>query len=291
MIKRLLLLCLITAFCSDLFSQRIELPEIGVVQSLEHDSLLHAQGYSYLVESTSRLLSPAQVSEEQFKQRLGEIKNSQIPVFACNLFIPGDLKVVGPAVNENAVLEYVKVVFQRAEAAGVKMIIWGSGGSRRIPDGFDHWKAKTQFISIAKKVADEARKHSIVLALENLNTTEVNFINSLAEGYDIAKAVDHPNFGLCADIYHMLKEDESPAIIVKAKSYVIYCEVAEEEERTAPGIHGENFKPYFEALKKIGYKGKIGIECRWRNVAQEGAPAYQYLKKQLEEVYDTKGSR
>lgn len=285
MIKSLRLLCLITVACSDLFAQHIELPEIGVVQSLEHDSLLHAQGYSYLVESTAKLLSPQHVSEQQFSQKLDRIKNAALPVFACNLFIPGNLKVVGPEVNENAVLDYVKIVFQRAEAAGLKMIIWGSGGSRGVPDGFDHAKAKTQFVSIAKKAADEARKHNIMLALENLNSTEVNFINSLAEGYEIAKAVDHPNFGLCVDIYHMLKEDESPEIIEKAKPYLIYCEVAEEEERTAPGIHGENFKPYFKALKQTGYKGKIGIECRWSNVALQGVPAYQYLKKQLEEVY------
>jgi hydroxypyruvate isomerase len=74
------------------------------------------------------------------------------------------------------------------------MIIWGSGGSRRLPDGVDHTKATEQFVSIAQKVAELAKKYSITLVLENLNSTETNFITTAHEAYLIVKKVDHPNF-------------------------------------------------------------------------------------------------
>jgi sugar phosphate isomerase/epimerase len=265
--------------------KKITTPEIGVVQDIENDSLLYAFGFRYLIESTPKLLSPRTVSDQQFQNTLQKIKSSRIPLFACNLFIPGDLKVVGPNVDAQAVLTFVETVLQRAQAAGLKMIIWGSGGSRGVPEGFDRAKAKEQFIAMGKKLAPLAKKYNIVLAIENLNTTECNFINTVKEALEIVKAVDHKNLRLCIDIYHMLKENESPEVIANTKGYFVYCEVAEKEGRTPPGVHGQDFTPYFKALKNIGYAGKIVIECRWENVPAQGNTAYQTLRKQVDEVY------
>jgi sugar phosphate isomerase/epimerase len=266
--------------------KKTPIPEIGVVQNLENDSLIRAYGYRYTVESVAKLISPKAVTEEQFEENLKKIKKLRKPLYACNIFIPGELKVVGPDVNESAVLSYAEKVFQRCKLAGVTMIIWGSGGSRRLPDGFDREKAKEQFVSVAQKIADLGRRYNMTFALENLNSTETNFITRAEEAFEIVKRVDRKNFGLCVDIYHMLKEGESPSSIEKAASKLIYCEVAEKENRTPPGVHAEDFRPYLSALKKVGYKGKIVIECRWDDFAKQGKDAYQYLSNQLNEVYN-----
>lgn len=259
--------------------------ELGVATEMQNDSVLRAAGFDYLIESTARLLSPRNVTDEQFESLAEKISRSQTTVFACNLFIPGDLKVVGPAVDENAILTYVSVVFKRAQAAGIRMIIWGSGGSRGVPAGFDREKAKGQFVSIARKIGLLAAQHNVVVALENLNSTECNFITTVKEAADIIRAVDHPNIRLCVDIYHMLKEGEPPASILKAKGLVVYCELAEKESRTPPGVNGQDFSPYFEALKKIKYSGKFTIESRWDNLKDQAGNARAELKRQLESVY------
>lgn len=278
---KIFLLATICLYYADVAAQQKSVPEIGVVQDIENDSIIHTFGYRCLVESTNKFLSPNAVSEKQFEEKLAIIKRSRVPVYACNLFIPGELKVVGDQVNEKAILDYVEIVLQRAQRAGLSLITWGSGGSRRIPEGFDRSKARTQFISIAKKIAETASRYNIILALENLNTTEVNFITTVREAFDIVKAVDHKNLRLCADVYHMLKENESPDAIIEAKDYIVYCEVAEKEGRTPPGTHGEDFTAYFKALKKIGFTGKIVIECRWDNLATQGKIAYDALHEQL----------
>ena len=120
----------------------VTIPAIGVVQTLENASMLKEHGYAYIVESVGRIISPRSVTEPQFRENVTRVKQSAIPVYAFNIFIPGNLKVVGPDVNEQAVLAYADSVLQRCKATGVQRIIWGSGGSRRVPEGFDHEKAR-----------------------------------------------------------------------------------------------------------------------------------------------------
>lgn len=284
--KNFFLYIIIMCFIPPAIAQRSGLkPEIGVVQDFEKDSLLYAIGYGSLVESVAKCFSPRKVSEQQFLDNLEKFKKLKISLYAANIFVPGDLKLVGPEVDEAAVLAYVDGVFVRCKQAGVRRIIWGSGGARRVPDGFDKGKAKEQFISIARKVALAAKKYGIDLALENLNHTETNFINTAEEALDIVKKVDHPNFRLCIDIYHMLKEGEPASVIEKSKGYLVHCEVAEKENRTPPGVNGDDFREYLTALKKIGYTGKIIVECRWENVDLQAGLAFKSLQKQIDEVY------
>ena len=280
--KILVILACLTLLGNTLQAQ---MPAIGIVQDYENDSLLNASGYKFLIESIGKCFSPIKVTDQQFEEKLTAIKKLKTPLFAVNLFIPGELKVVGSTVDEMAILVYTEKVLQRCKTANVKMITWGSGGSRRLPDGFDSQKAKEQFITIARKVAAQATKYNIMLALENLNSTETNFITTLDEALDVVKKVNHPNFRLCADIYHMLKENENPAIIEKGKKYIVHCEIAEKEKRTPPGTKGDDFRPYLRALKKINYKGNIILECRWENLKEQAPLAYQALQRQLDEVY------
>lgn len=273
-------------FCFSIAIAQKKLPEIGIVAAIENDSLLHAYGYTCLVEATPKLLSPRNVSDEQFGEYKQKIKTAPMPLLACNVLVPGDLKLVGPSVNEDALLAYLEEVFKRGKDAGIPMFTWGSGGARRIPDNFDREKAKNQFITLARKVAELAAKYNIILALENLNSTETNFITTVEEALEIVKAVDHKNLRLCVDIYHMLMENESPEVIRKTAPYTIYCEVAEKSGRTPPGVNGQDFIPYLTELKNIGYKGKIVIECRWQDVIAQGKDAYNYLHQQIQVAYN-----
>lgn len=265
--------------------RKVTAPEIGIVADFEQDSLLHANGYKYLVESIVKCFSPVKISNEQFDLRLKEFRNLHLSVFAMNIFMPGDMKLVGPDVKEDAILKYAESVFARCKRAGVSMVVWGSGGARRVPDGFDHNKAKEQFINIARKVSVLAKKYKIDLALENLNSTETNFINTVEDAFDVVTKVDQKNFWLCVDIYHMLMEGEQPAVIEKTKKKLIHCDIAEKVNRAPPGVSGDDFRPYLSVLKKIGYSGKIVLECRWTDLPTQLSSARINLQKQIDDVY------
>lgn len=282
--KRWLYVVVVTVFIQATLAQE-KPPEIGIVESLANDSLLYANGYLHLVESIGKIFSPGRVSDQQFDDNLKLIKRLKLSLYAMNIFIPGELKVVGPHVDEAVIIAYAEGVFKRCQLANVSLVVWGSGGSRRIPEGFDVDEAGKQFIMIARKVADVAQRYQITLALENLNRTETNFITSVEEALNVVKRVNHPNFRLCADIYHMLKEKEPVAVIENTKDYLVHCDLAERENRTPPGVQGDDFRAYLNALKKIKFTGKIMLECRWDNLAIQAGPARVYLQKQIDEVW------
>jgi sugar phosphate isomerase/epimerase len=260
------------------------IPQLGIVAPLGQDSLIYASGFRVLGESVGRMLSPS-LTEDQFLQNLERIKNAKCKVFLCNIFFPGSIKIAGPEVDENRVLSYADTVFSRAKKAGIRMIILGSGGARRIPEGYDTVRAYADFTRLCRKLAVLAGQYDITIALESLQAAETNFLVSLNSAADIVRTVDHTNFKLNADIFHMMRGNESPQSIVDAADILVYCEIAEKERRSLPGVKGDDFKPWLRALRKAGYKGYIFIEGNTSEPDIEMPIAFKYLTKQLEEVY------
>jgi sugar phosphate isomerase/epimerase len=263
----------------------VAMPSIGIIYEAEKDSLLFASGYRFLEESIGRSFSPITLDWIKFQQRLLILKQTRCTVYACNLFVPGRLKLVGPGLDQQAVSDYVDTVMRRCKLAGVKVVVLGSGEARRVPPSFDSATARRQFIEVARKMALLAEAQGVVIAMENLNRTETNFGNTVLDVFAMAKEINRPGFKVTADIYHMLREAESPNSIRAAGHWLVHCHIAEEKERAYPGKSGEDFKPYFKALKEIGFNGKIMMECGWKDLQSEAPAALTYLQGQLNDSY------
>ena len=259
------------------------LEKIGISTNIANNNILASAGFSFVEENVREFLVPAE-ADSLFEQKLALLKESKLPVDACNSFLPGDMKCVGSDPAYERILNFGELAFRRAQTAGVKTIVFGSGGARSIPEGFSREEAKNQFISICRKLVSSAQKYNVVISLEPLNTQECNFINSLAEGAEIVQAVNHENFRLLADIYHMLKEDESPANIIKYGHLLYHTHIAEKTDRTAPGVNNEDFTPYFKALKDVKYEGRMTIECNWRNLKEQAAGVLSFMRSQIAKV-------
>jgi len=257
---------------------------LGIVAPIEKDSLISVSGFRLFGESVGRMISPS-LSEEKFKQNLKLIENAKSQLYMCNVMFPSQMKIAGPDVQEQAVLNYADSLFSRARQAKVKVIVLGSGAARRLPDGYDINKATADFILLGKKIAAIAKKYNVKIALENLQSKETNFLNSVKSAADVVRRINHPNFGLNADIFHMRREGELPQSIIDAKDLLIHCEIAEDKERTLPGIMGDDFRPYLRALRMAKYKGPLFVEAGGNYSAAQMAFCHQYLTKQIEEVY------
>ena len=248
-----------------------------------NNGILAAAGYSFVEENVRGFLVPAE-PDSAFEPKLALLKESRLPMEACNSFLPGNLKCVGISLMHEEILKFGETAFRRAQMAGVKTVVFGSGGARAIPEGFSREEAKKQFISLCKQLAPFAKKYDVVISLEPLNTKECNFINSVAEGGEIVQAVNHESFRLLADIYHMLMENESPSNLTKYGHLLYHTHIAEKTGRSAPGVNNEDFTPYFKALREAKYEGRMAIECSWKNLEEQAQAALSAMRKQIEEI-------
>ncbi|WP_341835205.1 sugar phosphate isomerase/epimerase family protein [Chitinophaga pollutisoli] len=265
-------------------AQQKGLPGIGVCTSYENDSLLAAAGFAY-IESGARFLFGPSVPDSSYNRTLSRMHAMKLQGGVCNSFIPNDIRLTGAEASEKRILGYVDSLMQRASKAGIKIIVFGSAGARKLAEGQDSATALRELIAISRKMAGVAAKYDVIIAMENLNSGEDNFINTLDIVTHIVKSVNHSHFRITVDIFHMLRQGERPEAILPAAPWLVHCHIAENAGRRAPGTAGEDFTPYLAMLKKANYKGRISMECGWKNMPEECRPALAYLQKQLTAAY------
>lgn len=237
-------------------------------------------GYAYIEPTVQGFLVP-EAPDAEFQANFDLLRKSNLSVPVANSFLPSALKVVGPEVNHEAVLGYAETAFRRARIVGIEHIVFGSGGARYIPDKFLHDQARTQFVALLKKMGPLAARYGITLCLEPLRRQETNFLNTVPESMAVLHEVGHSHVQLTFDIYHITQEGRGVDDVHIAGGAIRHCHIAEDKDRRAPGVHGDDFTPYFAALKTIGYRGRISIECRWQERAAELPAAAAELARQL----------
>lgn len=234
----------------------------GLCASPEKAEKLKAVGFSFIEGGVGSFLKP-DTPDADYAPQLAKLRACALPIRSCNGFIPSKFKLTGPDLAHDAALDYAAKACERADAIGIPFIVLGSGGARKIPDGFDHEKGNAQFIEFCKKLGDRIAKRNVTIVLEPLNKGETNLLNSVAEGVGFVDAIQSPRVQLLADFYHMMRENEGPESIRKAGARLRHCHIAELEKRMAPGTKGEDFTGFLKALKDIGYVGGVSCECSW----------------------------
>jgi sugar phosphate isomerase/epimerase len=257
--------------------------EVGLCASATEAAMVKAAGCDYIEAGVRNLLVPAE-EESVFKARLKIVREQGLESPACNGFLPRTLKSVGPDHDLNQLLSYAEVAFERAQIAGVEHIIYGSGGSRFIPENFSRATAKDQFVNVLRHMAPIAQKYGVTLCLEPLRSQETNFLNTMIEGAEVCDLVNHQHVGLVCDYYHVTQEGRGVADVRKASKYIRTLHIAENENRQPPGTAGDDFRPFFKTLKEAGFHGRCSIESRWTDKAVQAPVAVQTLRLQIAEI-------
>lgn len=223
---------------------------------------LQAVGFEFIESSVAGVLQP-NMSDAAFAPELAKLKSCTLPIRSCNGFIPKEFRLTGPDATHEPALDYAVRACHHADRAGIPYIVLGSGGARKVPEGFDRAKGKAQFIEFCQQLGDRIKDLKVTIVLEPLNKGETNLLNSVTEGVEYIDAINRPHIQLLADFYHMLKEGEGPDAIRKAGARIRHCHIAELDGRKAPGTKGEDLSGFFKALKDIAYDGGVSCECAW----------------------------
>ena len=255
----------------------------GVCRPLNEAKRLKAHGYDFIETSAASAFIPKK-SDEEWKKRKEEILTCGLPLRSCNGFLPGDFRLTGPNADFAPALDYAERLLRRADEVGTKTIVFGSGGARNVPGDIcgpkeqlpDPERGVEQYAEFCKLLCDRvADLKTVQVVIEPLRPKESNIINYVWQGMQIVREVNHPRLQQLADIFHMICGKEPACSILDAGCHLKHCHIACKETRQFPGARpddAEIFKPYFDALKKIGYTGGVSCECSW---PKDGGAEYE----------------
>ena len=237
-------------------------------------------GFDYIEPAAAEI---AAMTDDQFRQYSETVLASPLRCHAFNSFIRRpDLKVVGSEVSASALKEYVESCLPRCRRLGASVVVWGSAGSRKVPEGFSRQRANDQIADFLHMAGDVARHHSLMIAIEPLRHQESNILNTGAEALEMVRKVKHPNVRMIIDYYHLREENEDPKIIETGKEEIVHIHFANPHGRIWPHDLSEDdhYTSFFNYLKKTGYSGGISIEGQG-SFEKDGAASLAFFHQNL----------
>ena len=245
----------------------------GVCGKIDDAASLARAGFDYIELGVQPALQP-RLSDEAWKPIRETLDAMPIRPEAFNLFVPGDLKIVGDFVDPRLV-DYASVAIERAALVGGKIIVLGSGGARQIPDGLSETVAMAQLREFLEVCADAADGTGVTVVLEPLGL-ECNLIRSVREGAELVRRINRVEVKNLADTWHMDAIGEGLEEIVASGDVLAHAHTAG-PGRKGPGA-GHDFVPLLRALRLAKYDARLSLECSWDDLEAEAKPALVALK-------------
>ena len=232
---------------------------LGVCTSFHNIPTLIDAGYDYIEFNFTSLV---QMTDEEFAQAKALVEKYDFYAESFNCFFPGEMRLTGPDVDYDLITAYIEKGMARAAALGAKVTVIGSGGSRKIPDGFDFATGYDQFSKVLSLAGDIASKYGIMVVVEPLHARETNLINTVAQGIEMVKKVNKPNVKVNADFYHMYKSEETLDAIRYNDGWLGHLHLARANDDRAMPYEEDTHKvkEWANAVKESGYEGRLSLE-------------------------------
>lgn len=251
----------------------------GVCAAPEQRALLARIGFDYIEPGVSAHLRPETPAPKVMPPLRAAFAGPGPRPEAFNLLLPSDLQVVGPGVDPDRPGRYLESALARAGALGGRVVVFGSGRSRQVPDGWRREEAGDQVCGFLRRAGDVAARHGLVVAIEPLSRAESNHINGVAEASAVARRVGHPAVGVLSDLYHVTEDGQSYAETRAALPGLSHVHVAGAGRRAPSTADLPLLRGFFAVLRAGDYAGRISIEAQWDDLAGQGAEALAVLHR------------
>ncbi|HSN96449.1 MAG TPA: sugar phosphate isomerase/epimerase family protein [Nitrososphaeraceae archaeon] len=115
-------------------------------------------------------------------------------------------------------------------------------------------------IPLLNTLSKFAKDYGVHILVEPLNRYNTPFCSSAKDAFVIANKVNHDNFGLLLDTFHMnIEEDSFEDTILKSRKLLRHMHFAD-NNRKMPGYAHINFQSIMRSLFSIGYNGYASFE-------------------------------
>lgn len=253
---------------------------LGVYTSVDDSAAVKAAGWDFVEENVQTFLEGTTPDADWWGAE--RTKRAVLPVPAANRLVPANLKLTGPEADLNDLRAYMTCVLERAGRVGATTLVFGSGGARTYPAGFDRATAKRQILDFLRMALPIAQRHGVTMVAEPLNRGECNIMNSVAESMEYVRELDHPNFQCLVDSFHLWLEDEPLANLRAAMPWIRHVHVSDVKDRMPPGLSGggEDYRSFLAVLREAGYDGMITVEADMFDLPRDGRRVLDFLNDQ-----------
>lgn len=202
-------------------------------------------------------------------ERLGEVKQAlkgrKIKASSICAGYRGCLLDPDPAQRDLAMNDIKDLLVIGGDIGVVGLILVPIFGKPRLPDArplFDAQEFQRKlFHEQLKQMAEIAKKAKCMVLVEPLNRYETHWVNRLEQAVAIVRRIRSDYVQIMADFFHMnIEEADIPAAIKKHGKYIAHVHLAD-SNRVLPGLGHTDFASGFAALKDVGYKGFMALEC------------------------------
>jgi sugar phosphate isomerase/epimerase len=127
-------------------------------------------------------------------------------------------------------------------------------------EGEERRSRRAWALECLEQVCRAAERSGVTVLLEPLNRYECDYINTLADGAQVAAETGAPNLKLLADTFHMnIEEADITASLRAAGGLVGHVHLADTNRR-APGHGHLDVRSVLGALANVGYRGFLSFE-------------------------------
>ena len=231
--------------------------KFGICTGAEKLEYIKGLGFDYAEGSLSAI---SKMTDEKFDIVCAALEKTQMSFEAVNGFCSSDLKL-SYNIDLKAIKAYAEMALARAARLGTKIVVVGSGGARKIPEGCSVEEAEENFKMALVTVADVASVYGMKVAIEPLS--DDNFIKTLAQAAKICEDIGRDDIGCIVDLFHFYKNGEDMADIAKYGKYILHTHIARmNDDRGAPEAEdADDVKAFVSALESVGYNGRMSLEC------------------------------
>lgn len=156
--------------------------------------------------------------------------------------------------------EYVDVAAQLRGAASDGGVLVNIGRSRGPGYPDDLARTLDEMEAAFRELAEHAAPHGVGWVLEPINVHQANHIHTTQDGIEMVRRVDHANFGLMLDVYHMNIEDDDIYASFRAAEGLCWFVHFADNNRKWPGCAHLDFQRICDVLVETRYDGYLSFE-------------------------------
>lgn len=251
--------------------------KIGAFGFAENADGVKAAGYDYIELDLPEL---ATMEEEQFAVFADHLREIRLPALSGARILPASEPLIfEPGFSAKSWEAFLEREVERAAVLGMEKIIFGNGKARLRPDG----AREECFSDFLRMICDLCRAKGIRLVLEPLSPRYSNYINTLSQAAAVWEKVGRANFGIMADLRHMVGSADPYEDILRFQEIIDHFHLdyplSYPERRVPKKTDGFDYRPFIEAVQRVERCSTVTVES---DIPQNWAEAFRCEREVLE---------